>query len=172
MLGFQAETGWSRLALPGLHAWAGEQPLRLVQRAAAKDAPDPKTLSCYGLLRGDTGGMLLRCVDGRPVRQVTEDFLAWVGTRLAAGGDKGAAAGVGQRLLARQQAGAGLDQGVQPPGQGGRGRADHRVSLADQGVVAEPDRAEGGTREEGDRGARTHADGPGNQRACLSTLSL
>jgi len=41
-----------------------------------------------GLLRDDTGGMLLRFVQGRPVSQVTEDFLAWVCERLAAEGKK------------------------------------------------------------------------------------
>jgi hypothetical protein len=45
--------------------------------------PEPKALSCYGLWRDDTSGMLLRFVDGRPVSQVTEDFLAWVCDRLA-----------------------------------------------------------------------------------------
>jgi hypothetical protein len=88
VLGFQDETWWSRLTLPALHAWAGEQPLRLVQREADKGAPEPKALSCYGPLRGDTGGMLLRFVDGRPVSQVTEDFLAWVCACLAAEGKK------------------------------------------------------------------------------------
>jgi len=48
--------------------------------------PDPKALACYGLLRADTGGMLLRFVDGRPVSQVTEDFLGWVCGRLKAEG--------------------------------------------------------------------------------------
>jgi hypothetical protein len=86
VLGFQDETWWSRLAQPHLHAWAGEQPLRLVARTAEKKDPDPKALCCYGLLRGDTGGMLLRFVQGRPVSQVTEDYLAWVGQRLAAEG--------------------------------------------------------------------------------------
>jgi transposase len=43
-------------------------------------------LCCYGLLRDDTGQMLLRFVEGRPVSQVTEDFLAWVCQRLAAEG--------------------------------------------------------------------------------------
>ena len=56
--------------------------------AAAGDDADPKALACYGLLRGDTGGMLLRFVDGRPVSQVTEDFLAWVCARLHAEGKK------------------------------------------------------------------------------------
>ena len=76
---------WSRLAHPDLHAW-GEQPLRLVPRGAGADDPDPKALACYGLLRRDTGGMMLRFVDGRPVSHVTTAFLAWACARLAAEG--------------------------------------------------------------------------------------
>jgi transposase len=88
VLGFQDETWWSRLALPSLHAWAGSEPLRLVQREPDKADPDPKALSCYGLFRTDTGGMLLRFVQGRPVSQVTEDYLAWVCSVLKAEGKK------------------------------------------------------------------------------------
>jgi transposase len=85
--GFADETWWSRLARPQLHAWRGsEGPLRLQQLQAQKDDPDPKALCCYGLLRADTDAMLLRFVQGRPVSQVTEDFLAWVCERLAAEG--------------------------------------------------------------------------------------
>jgi hypothetical protein len=48
--GFEDEVWWSRLAQPGLHAWAEEnQPLRLQELTAPKDDPDPKPLSCYGL---------------------------------------------------------------------------------------------------------------------------
>jgi hypothetical protein len=86
VLGFQDECWWSRLARPDLHAWAGGEPLRLLELAPGRDDPDPKALACYGLLRADTGGMLLRFVDGRPVSQVTEDFLGWVCDRLAAEG--------------------------------------------------------------------------------------
>jgi hypothetical protein len=53
-----------------------------------KGDTDPKALSCYGLLRADTGGMLLRFVPGRPVSQVTEDYLGWVCQRLQAEGEK------------------------------------------------------------------------------------
>jgi len=85
VLGFQDETWWTRLAQPDLFAWAGEQPLRLLpnERGGGKEA-----LACYGLLRADTGAMLLRFVDGRPVSQVTEDYLAWVCAVLAAEGKK------------------------------------------------------------------------------------
>jgi DDE superfamily endonuclease len=88
VLGFQDECWWSRLAQPGLHAWAGGEPLRLSEPADGRADPGPKALACYGLLRGDTGGMLLRFVDGRPVSQVTEDFLAWVCGRLGAEGKR------------------------------------------------------------------------------------
>jgi transposase len=88
VLGFQDETWWSRLARPALHAWSGDEPLRLQQLEAAKDDPDPKALCCYGLLRADTGGVLVRFVDGRPVSKVTEDFLGWICDRLAAEGKR------------------------------------------------------------------------------------
>jgi hypothetical protein len=87
VLGYQDETWWSRLALPAMHAWAPEaDPLRLVERVAPKADPAPKALSCYGLLRADTGRMMVRFVTGRPVSQVTEDYLAWVCGRLKAEG--------------------------------------------------------------------------------------
>ncbi len=87
VVGYQDETWWSRLALPSLHAWGWpSDPLRLVERAVPREDPDPKALSCYGLLRADTGRMLLRFVQGRPVSQVTEDYLGWVCQRLQAEG--------------------------------------------------------------------------------------
>jgi transposase len=87
VVGYQDETWWSRLALPAMHAWTAEgHPLRLVEQSVPKADTDPKALSCYGLLRADTGRMMLRFVTGRPVSQVTEDYLAWVCGRLAAEG--------------------------------------------------------------------------------------
>jgi hypothetical protein len=89
VLGYQDETWWSRLALPAMHAWAADgYPLRLVERVTPKGESDPKALSCYGLLRADTGRMMLRFVSGRPVSQVTEDYLGWVCERLGAEGKK------------------------------------------------------------------------------------
>ena len=86
MLGYLDETWWSRLKQPALHAWTADEPLRLLQVEADRADPDPKALACYGLLRDDTAQMLLRFVEGRPVSQVTEDFLAWVCERLRAEG--------------------------------------------------------------------------------------
>lgn len=86
-VGYQDETWWSRLARPGLHAWADDAPLRLVEQAVAKDDPDPKALACYGLLvraGGDAPeAVWLRFVAGRPVSAITTAFLDWCGQRLA-----------------------------------------------------------------------------------------
>jgi len=83
VLGYQDETWWSRLAQPDLHSWAAEEPLRLLELETTRDDPDRKALCCYGLFRTDTEQMLLRFVDGRPVSQVTVDYLAWVCQELA-----------------------------------------------------------------------------------------
>ena len=88
MLGYQDEVWWSRLARPDLHAWAGGAPMRLHEPSADPADPGPKALACYGLLRADTGRMMIRFVTGRPVSQVTEDFLAWACARLAAEGKR------------------------------------------------------------------------------------
>ena len=55
--------------------------------AEAREA-GPKALACYGLLRADDGGMMVRFVDGRPVSQVTEDYLSWVCEELAKEGKR------------------------------------------------------------------------------------
>ena len=81
---------WSRFAQPNLSSWADpDQPLRLVEKTKAKDDPDPKALACYGLLlrwmqeHGQTDEkILLRFVDGRPVSDITIQFLAWSCTKL------------------------------------------------------------------------------------------
>jgi hypothetical protein len=93
-LGFQDEVWWSRLARPGLHAWAeGGDGVRLVEQAVAKDDPDPKALACYGLLlRADPSEqdaadrMWLRFVDGRPVSAITAAYLDWCCRKLQAAG--------------------------------------------------------------------------------------
>jgi transposase len=83
--GFCDETWWSRFAQPNLSAWAEEdRSLRLVEQTKAKDDPDPKALACYGMLlrwvneNGQSDEkILLRFVDGRPVSDITIQFLEW-----------------------------------------------------------------------------------------------
>ena len=88
MVGFQDETWWTRLAQPDLFAWAGAGPLRLGGNARDPKGGGPEALACYGVLRRDTGELLLRFCEGRPVSATTEDFLGWVCGKLAAEGKR------------------------------------------------------------------------------------
>ncbi|MEO6457471.1 MAG: transposase [Chloroflexia bacterium] len=83
MVGYADEVWWSRFTQPRMHAWAEQgKPLRLQEMEARKGDADPKALCCYGLLREDSGQMLLRFVDGRPVSHVSTSYLQWVCERL------------------------------------------------------------------------------------------
>jgi DDE superfamily endonuclease len=86
VVGCQEEVWWSRLAQPHLQTWTDDKPLHLLQNAPDRQDPEPKAVACYGLLRADTQGMLLRFVDGRPVSAVTTPFLGWLTERVAAEG--------------------------------------------------------------------------------------
>jgi DDE superfamily endonuclease len=88
-VGFCDECWWSRVALPTLSSWSEEgKPLRLVQRSVAKDDPEPKAISCYGLYLPQIGDTWLRFVDGRPVSSITTRFLEWSLEKLEALGKK------------------------------------------------------------------------------------
>ena len=87
-MGFQDECWWTRLAQPNLSTWAGD-PLRLAGNARDPKGGGPEAVACYGVLRADTGGMMLRFCDGRPVSATTEAFLGWVCEQLAAEGKTG-----------------------------------------------------------------------------------
>jgi hypothetical protein len=77
-IGFSDECWWSRVALPTLSAFSEEgEPRRMIQQSVAKDDPEPKAISCYGLYLPRLDGMWIRFVDGRPVSSVTTQFLSW-----------------------------------------------------------------------------------------------
>jgi hypothetical protein len=77
-VGFCDECWWSRVALPTLNSWTGEdKPLRLIQQPVAKDDPEPKAISCYGLYLPEIDETWLRFVDGRPISSITTQFLEW-----------------------------------------------------------------------------------------------
>lgn len=73
-----------------MHAWCfeHERPLRLMQKSKDKDEQEPVALACYGVWLTKQEKMLLRFVKGRPVSQVTIDFLDWVCERLEAAGTR------------------------------------------------------------------------------------
>lgn len=77
------------MALPALSSWAQEgKPLRLIQQSVAKEDPDPKAISCYGLYLPELGDTWLRFVDGRSVSSITTQFLSWCCEKLEASGKK------------------------------------------------------------------------------------
>jgi transposase len=78
-IGYLDEVWWSRVSQPNMHSWSDQDdPLRLQELAVDKNDPDPKALACYGMLSAESGRMHLRFVSGRPVSQVTTDFLEWL----------------------------------------------------------------------------------------------
>jgi transposase len=89
VVGFLDETWFSRLARPSLSNWsdAGE-PLRLIEQSVAKDDPDPKAISCYGLYVPEFEEVWLRFVDGRLVSWITTHFLSWCCQKLRAAGKR------------------------------------------------------------------------------------
>ena len=89
-IGFMEECWWSRLALPILNSWSEQgEPLRLLQKSVAKDDPEPKAISCYGLYVPEIDGQTwLRFVDGRPVSSITTQFLRWISEKLEEMGKK------------------------------------------------------------------------------------
>ena len=89
-VGFLDEIWFGRLARPSLHSWsdAGEPPVRLIEQSVAKDDPDPKAISCYGLYVPELEKMWVRFVDGRPVSAITTRFLWWCCQKLQAAGKK------------------------------------------------------------------------------------
>ena len=87
-LGCPDEVWWSRRAQPSRYAWTDDRPLRLVEQETAPADPDRQALAGDGLVLPQTDTMLLRCVTGRPVSQVTGDDLAWIAARLAQDGQK------------------------------------------------------------------------------------
>lgn len=87
--GFEDECWWSRVAQPSLHSFSeGGEPLRLVQQLVAKDDPDPKAISCYGLYMPELEQAWVRFVDGRPISGITTRFLEWCCRKLEMLGKK------------------------------------------------------------------------------------
>ncbi len=84
---YQDEVWWSRVSQPNLHSWSEKnEPLRLQDLSKNKGDPDPKALACYNMLEAESGLMHLRFVSGRPVSQVTTDFLEWLCEQVQAQG--------------------------------------------------------------------------------------
>jgi hypothetical protein len=62
--------------------------MRLLEKEARKDDPEPKALACYGMYLPELGQSWLRFVDGRPVSAITTQFLEWCCEKLEQRGKK------------------------------------------------------------------------------------
>ena len=71
-----------------MFAWAADDPSRLCPNPKGPKGGGPEAVACHGVLRLDTGGMVLRFAEGRPVRATTDDFLGWVCGRRGAEGKR------------------------------------------------------------------------------------
>lgn len=77
VLGFEDEVWWSRFARPSLNSWTDGPPLKVRLLKEDRDDPDPVAIACYGFLRNDTHKVAVRFVEGRPLADVTIQFLDW-----------------------------------------------------------------------------------------------
>jgi transposase len=78
VLGFEDEVWWSRVAQPALHAWTADAPMQGQRLQSDAGDPDPDAVACYGFFRHDTHKVLLRFVEGRPLGELTVQFLEWL----------------------------------------------------------------------------------------------
>ncbi len=158
-VGFEDETWWSRLALPTLSSWAEEgKPMRLLQKSVAKDDPDPKAISCYGLYLPELDDTWLRFVDGRPVSSSNDPIPLVVLREARSGWQEGVGSHLGQRFLAHKPPGEKMDRETQPRGQEERARGeDHKLPFAQEEPVAQRHRAQVGSRQEKGSRARRAA---------------
>ena len=115
-MGFEDECWWSRVALPTLNSLERRgEPLRLVQRSVAKDDPEPKAISCYGLYLPETRRDVAE-IRGRQTRELHNDAVPLVVLREArSGGQEVPASHLGQRFLAHLQRAQALARQTQPP---------------------------------------------------------
>jgi transposase len=88
VLVFEDEVWWSRLAQPSLRTWTEGPPMKVRVLKADDDDSDPDAICCYGMLRNDTGRVMLRFVEDRPLGEVTVRFLSWACDGLAEQGKK------------------------------------------------------------------------------------
>ncbi len=87
-IGFEDEVWWSRIAQPKVRAWTGGPPLKVQVLKSEANDPDPDAIACYGFYRYDTRKVSVRFVEGRPVGDITAQFLEWLCARVAEEGKK------------------------------------------------------------------------------------
>ena len=168
-VGFEDECWWSRVALPTLNAWTEEgKPPRLIQRSVAKDDPEPKAISCYGLYLPELDETWLRFVDGRPVSSITTRFLEWCCEKLEALGKKVCcSSGTTPPGMSPKRSGGGSVPTTAASNRAAKWGEDRELPASEAESVAERHRAEMGSRQaKGGRGRRASR----SVRACRQSL--
>ncbi len=178
MVGFEDETRWSRVALPSPHVRGEDgEPLRIVQRSVPEDDPDPKAISCYELFLPETEPTWLRFVDGRPVSGIKTRFLLWCSGVLAAAGKEVLVLvwDNASRHVSKEEVGRWIGEhnrgSRRVPSRG----EEHKLLVAKEEPVAQPDRAQVGSRQaprlgDGPSAHRPRVGGPGVLGVRLSAL--
>jgi transposase len=77
-IGFEDEVWWSRIAQPKVRSWTDGPPLKVQVLKSEDEDPDPDAIACYGFYRYDTRKVTVRFVEGRPVGDITVQFLEWL----------------------------------------------------------------------------------------------
>jgi transposase len=78
VLGFEDEVWWSRVAQPTVRVWTDGPPSKVQLLKSDRNDPDPDAICCYGFLRNDTHKVKLRLVEGRPLADLTIQYLDWL----------------------------------------------------------------------------------------------
>lgn len=86
-IGFEDEVWWSRVAQPKVRTWA-DAPLKVQVLKSDDSDSDPDAIACYGFYRHDTRKITVRFVEGRPVGELTIQFLEWLCWGVAKEGKK------------------------------------------------------------------------------------
>jgi transposase len=87
-IGFEDEVWWSRIAQPKVRSWTDGPPLKVQVLKSEEGDPDPDAIACYGFYRYDTRKINVRFVEGRPVGDITIQFLEWLCEGVAKEGKK------------------------------------------------------------------------------------
>ena len=87
-IGFEDEVWWSRVAQPKVRAWTAGPPLKVQVLTSEDSDPDPDAIACYGFYRYDSRRVAVRFAEGRPVGDLTAQFLEWLCWEVAREGKK------------------------------------------------------------------------------------
>ena len=69
-------------------SWNGGLALKVQVLKSKENDPDPDAIACYGFYRYDTRKITVRFVEGRPVADITIQFLEWLCGAVAKEGKK------------------------------------------------------------------------------------